>query len=518
MIMLSDENGRQLCNRTFIMKGYYKYSLSNTNKEGEIFFAYISDESYNFGKIFFGFLDENRNFSRGLINPVQHEKYTAITHKNLQSKFGKQYIYVISQEYNSNYKMNLMILDISDITKYIIKKHFQLGEQSFRENLYSIQVFQDNYAIIFARNQNDKYQEIVIDPDECPEYCTSCQDSQTCLRCEVTIPARNVTNQCKCQKGYILNINNANKCERNQIWESPYNFGIFMNLQYMENYCQNKIIQIEQSNQYSLVVGDRLYNIFSIFTFMYIGDGEIQPICLKSYENLFEYEGDYTFYGLQFGVINSQYMWIKGNSFNQDKRSFVFLANPQNCQVYKNEDDTTISYQFNQFGRSNIFHTYQTNYTVSLIASSFDLNENLNQKTQAVQINIGEICPEYCVCSDYVNCDNCVLPFKNIKDNCQTCVNQYYLENENCFECPKFCTNCINQYNCLSCETAIPPRNVTNQCECQDGYIQNEELSYICDSFPSYVYYNQDQNNNLCIIHDDSEQFKNKSFRIGICQ
>ncbi|KRX06539.1 hypothetical protein PPERSA_10397 [Pseudocohnilembus persalinus] len=70
LIQVLDEYGIQQCSKTISVEYHLKYSLTNTNVEGEFFFAYSSFTG-SIREVFFGFLDESCNFSRGLSAPVQ---------------------------------------------------------------------------------------------------------------------------------------------------------------------------------------------------------------------------------------------------------------------------------------------------------------------------------------------------------------------------------------------------------------------------------------------------------------
>ncbi|KRX00100.1 hypothetical protein PPERSA_07207 [Pseudocohnilembus persalinus] len=343
------------------VKFYRKYSLTNTNVEGEFFFAYTSKTSSEI-RVFFGFINESCNFSRGLTAPVQIADFTGINFFHLLAKTGKDNVYIITQNQSSFQYLYLMMFDISDTSTYHIKKRVKLGTIDFSENLFSIQAYSDDYAVIFAKDTNDKLQKITIKPNGI------------------------------------------------DVWDTPKDQGLFIGLNTNQNLIQNKIIQIENTNKYTIVTGESYKNTITIYTFQYIGSGIIQDICIETYTNQFPNVGDYFFYALEFGVINQNNLWIKGDNYIDDKKSVIFFANPLNCQIYKNPDDSSIyQYQLEHFGRSHIFHTYYSDQTVSLIASSSIIDGSGNQNLQAIRIEIGKNCPEYCAsCIDYTNCDSCV--------------------------------------------------------------------------------------------------------------
>ncbi|KRX02618.1 hypothetical protein PPERSA_11958 [Pseudocohnilembus persalinus] len=224
LIQVLDEYGNQQCNKTISVEYYYKYSLTNTNVKGEFFLAYISEVG-SIRKVFFGFLDETCNFTRGLSAPIQPDDFPGTDFLSILAKTGKNNVYVISQNFFSPLYLYLMILDISDTSTYSIKNHVKLGAAAFKENLFSIEAFSDDYAVIFAKNTNNELQKITIDSDG------------------------------------------------NETWDTPKNKGIFQDLTQDYNWIQNKVIQIENTNKYSIITGDTVQDIFTIFTFQYNGDG-----------------------------------------------------------------------------------------------------------------------------------------------------------------------------------------------------------------------------------------------------
>ncbi|KRX00099.1 hypothetical protein PPERSA_07206 [Pseudocohnilembus persalinus] len=389
LIQVLDEHGNQQCNKLISVDNHYKYSLANTNLESEFFFAYTS---YNDSKdkVFFGFSDESCSFSRGLTAPAQPVDFTSINFENLLAKAGNNNLYVVSQTSSSPYYLYLMILDISDISTYSIKKHVKLETLDFRRNLFSIQAFSDDYALIFAKDINDKLQRIKIKPNGM------------------------------------------------DVWDTPKDQGIFLDLNYEKNYIQNKAVQIENTNKYSIVTGDSQQKIFTIYTFQYNGNGEIQDICLETYQS--GSMRNQFFYALEFGVINQDFVWIKGNNQYLNIKSEIFFANPSDCQIYRNPDDSSIyKYQLEHFSYSHIFHTYYSNQTVSLIASSSIIDGSGNQNLQAIRISIGinigieigQTCPQNCAtCSDNKTCLTCigdtVLDLDTQQCQCKKHLIQYY--------------------------------------------------------------------------------------------
>ncbi|KRX06544.1 hypothetical protein PPERSA_10402 [Pseudocohnilembus persalinus] len=340
LIQVWDEYGNQQCSKTISVVNSLKYSLTNTNVEGEFFLAYTSYTG-SIREVFFGFLDESCNFSRGLLAPDQPINFTSSSFVSILAKTGKDNVYIVSQTYSSPCYLYLMILDISDTSTYSIKKHVKLGTTDSRWNLFSIQAFSDDYAVIFARNTNDELQKIIIDSDG------------------------------------------------NDVWDTPKNQGIFLNLINDYNWIQNKAIKIENTNKHCIVTGDKEQDQFTIYTFQYNGNGEIQDICLGTYSNQFGSIGGYFFYALEFGVINQDFVWIKGDNDNDSYKTIIFLANPLDCQVYRNPDDSTIySYQLKHFSRSHVFHTYYSNQTVTFIASSSWIDGSNNQNLKAIRISI----------------------------------------------------------------------------------------------------------------------------------
>ncbi|KRX09944.1 Insulin-like growth factor binding protein, N-terminal [Pseudocohnilembus persalinus] len=461
LIQFLDEYGNQQCSQRISVVFNQKYSLTNTNVEGEFFLAYTSYFS-NIYQVFFGFLDESCNFSRGLSAPDQPDDFTNISFLSILAKTGKDNVYVVSQTFFSPYYLYLMILGISDTSTYGIKKHVKLGISNFRENLFSIQAFSDDYAVIFARNTINKLQKITINSDG------------------------------------------------NDVWDTPQNQGIFLDLNNISNFIQNKAIQIENTNKYSIVTGDYNQYIFTIYTFQYNGDGEIQDICLKTYSNQFGSMGIEFFYALEFGVINQDFVWVKGDNQYDNRKSFIFFANPMDCQVYRNPDDSSIyKYQLEHFSRSHIFHTYYSNQTVSLIASSSYIDGSSDQNLQAIRISIEENCPKYCaVCIGFENCDSCVSANvqRNVNNQCK-CPDKYYQDqlSDDCSECPQYCEICTDQFTCQSCISSDGERDVSNLCICKDGYYQDTENDN-CLECPQYCEICTDQFTCQSCISSDGER------------
>ncbi|KRX10992.1 hypothetical protein PPERSA_12320 [Pseudocohnilembus persalinus] len=212
-----------------------------------------------------------------------------------------------------------------------------------------------------------------------------------------------------------------NQKQGKDVWDQPKDKGIFLNLVNDYNRIQNKAIQIENTNKYSIVTGDRLQDIFTIYTFQYNGNGIIQDICFKTYSNQFGNGESKFFFALEFGVINQDFMWIKGDDQNQNQKTVIFFANPQDCQVYKNSDNKSIyQYQLKHFGRSHVFHTYQSNRTVSLITSTSYTDGSYGQNLQAIRITLGD-CHDNCkTCYDYDTCLSCYGDMSlNQQNKCQ---------------------------------------------------------------------------------------------------
>ncbi|KRX06538.1 Insulin-like growth factor binding protein, N-terminal [Pseudocohnilembus persalinus] len=237
-----------------------------------------------------------------------------------------------------------------------------------------------------------------------------------------------------------------------------------MDLNTNENYIQNKAIEIENTNKYSIVTGDRDQDILTIYTFQYNGDGEIQDVCLETYSDQFGDVGINFFGSLEFGVINQDFVWVKGDNYNDSYKTVIFFANPLDCQVYRNPDDNNIyQYQLDHFGKSHIFHTYYSNQTVSLIASSSLIN--------------GKMCPQFCAtCIDFENCDSCVSANvqRNVNNQC-LCPDKYYQDqtSDDCLECPQYCEICYDSSTCQSCISSDGERDVSILCNCKDGYYQD---------------------------------------------
>ncbi|KRX09935.1 Insulin-like growth factor binding protein, N-terminal [Pseudocohnilembus persalinus] len=364
---------------------------------GELFFSYtgISD---NYRQVFFGFLDENCNYSRGQSEPFQSNDYENTQFLNVIAKTGKDYVYVITQQYSISQPLQpnllyILIVDISDTTTYIILKYEKIAT-------------------------------------------------------------------------------------RNVVWDYPQNSGIFTDLVTNYNSIQNKIIQIENTNKFSIVSGDRKLDIFTIYTFQYNGKGLIQDICLKTYSNQFQNVGSDFFKSLEFGIINEDFMWIKGDNQNQNDKTIIFFANPQDCKVYKNYNHNKIyQYQLQNFGFSHILHTYYNNNTVSLITSSSWINGNKDQNLQANRIDIGENCPKYCLsCTNFTTCDKCVSANvqRNISNIC-LCPEKYYQNelSDDCLQCPEYCLLCSDSMTCQKCISSSGKRDISNLCQCQESFYQD---------------------------------------------
>ncbi|KRX09952.1 Insulin-like growth factor binding protein, N-terminal [Pseudocohnilembus persalinus] len=463
-IQVLDEFGNTQCSKSISVEYYRKYILANTNVEGEFFFAYTSKVG-SIREVFFGFLDETCNFSRGLLAPEQLDNLINASFYNLLAKTGKDNIYIVTQTNSPPFYLYLIIMDISDINTYLIKKHEKLGVISFRWNLFSIQAFYDDYAIILAKNDNDKLQMIKIDDNG------------------------------------------------NEVWNDPIHQGVFLNLNQNDNYIQNKAIQIENTNKYSIVTGDREQNILIIYTFQYNGNGKIQDICLKSHLNQFGNVGNQFFRALEFGVINPDFIWIKGDNNNENKKTVIFFANPLNCQIYRNPDDGIIyKYQLEHLGMSHIFHSYYNNQTVSFIVSSSQIDGNDEQNLQAIRIIIGD-CPQYCeICSDITTCYSCISSNgqRDVTNLCY-CKNGYYQDtrSDDCLGCPQYCQTCTDSNTCQSCIVSDGERDISNLCICKDGYYQDTGSSD-CIECPYYCSTCSDSSTcQTCIISDGERDVLN---------
>ncbi|KRX06540.1 Insulin-like growth factor binding protein, N-terminal [Pseudocohnilembus persalinus] len=273
---------------------------------------------------------------------------------------------------------------------------------------------------------------------------------------------------------------NSKKIIGDDVWDDPTDQGIFLKLENNYNKIQNKAIKIENTNKYSIVTGDNDQDIFTIYTFQYNGNGQIKDICFESYENQFGNMGNQLFRALEFGVINANYMWIKGDNVFENNKTIIFFSNPLNCQVYRNINDSSIyQYQLENFGYSHIFHTYYSNQTVSLIVSSSNINGNDQLNLQAIRITIGQNCPQYCnSCRDQEDCISCVSANvqRNITNQCQ-CPHRYYQDSlsDNCLECPQYCESCSDFNTYQICIPSIGQRDISNLCYCKKGYYQDTE-------------------------------------------
>ncbi|KRX09953.1 Insulin-like growth factor binding protein, N-terminal [Pseudocohnilembus persalinus] len=437
LIQVLDEQGNQQCSKTISVVGYLKYSLTSTNVEEEFFLAYTSIVGSNFN-VFFGFLDETCNFSRGLSAPVQPSGFSSTKFVHIQAKTGNQNVYVVMQIRYSPFDLYLMILDISDTSTYGIKKHVKLGTSNFRENLFSIQAFFDDYAVIFTRNTSDQLLKIIIDSDG------------------------------------------------NETWDTLKDQGIFLDLINNVNHIQNKAIQIQNTNKYSIVTGDREQDIFTIYTFQYNGDGEIQDICLKTYLNQMGNVGIEFFFALEFEVINQDFVWIKGDKNQLNKKTVIFFANPQDCQVYRNQGD------------KNCPRYCSTCINFENCDSCVSANVLRNVSNQCIcpdkyfqdqSSNDCLSCPQYCeVCSDSSTCQSCISSDgeQDIFNQCK-CKDGYYQDtiSGNCLECPQYCNVCSDSYTCQSCISSDGEREVSNLCNCKDGYYQ-DTISDNCLECPYY--------------------------------
>ncbi|KRX06541.1 Insulin-like growth factor binding protein, N-terminal [Pseudocohnilembus persalinus] len=221
LIQVLDENGYQQCNRTITVENIFKYTLTNTNVVGEFFFAYTSQQS-NYYQVFFGFLKENCNFSRGLQKPAQPAKFTNTNFVSIQAKTGNNYLYVVYQQYEEPmFHLYLIILDIKDKSIYSISTHKQLKQTNFRYNLFSIQAFPDDYAIILAKDFNDKLWKITIKSNECNPNCVTCYGYDTCLSCFGDM-GLNKQHKCQCPQNSIQTYGYKGQCQGNFNIQNKY--------------------------------------------------------------------------------------------------------------------------------------------------------------------------------------------------------------------------------------------------------------------------------------------------------
>ncbi|KRX09803.1 Insulin-like growth factor binding protein, N-terminal [Pseudocohnilembus persalinus] len=232
---------------------------------------------------------------------------------------------------------------------------------------------------------------------------------------------------------------------------------------------------------YTIVTAGFIQQILTIYTFKY-DNGEIQDICLKSFENEFPSNFKLSFFNkLVFGVINQDYMWIKG----ENEQSTIIYANPTQCELIKDESQSIIFYQMNELSDSHVLDTFNKNGTVQIIVLSSH-SSVYKGWILAQLINIGEICPYYCVCDDNYVCISCISSHRD-KSNFCFCENKYYQDSqsEDCLACPEFCETCYDQNNCQTCVSSSIVRDTNNQCSCPVGYYQDPNGSD-CLSCPTY--------------------------------
>ncbi|KRX06555.1 hypothetical protein PPERSA_10413 [Pseudocohnilembus persalinus] len=107
-------------------------------------------------------------------------------------------------------------------------------------------------------------------------------------------------------------------------------------INFYENNLKNHIQQIPVTQLHTLVTADKIEQKLTIFTFNYTGQGNIQQVC-KDDINYFSYISPSStkrnlFYNMQFGILNEEYMWIKGNEPSENK-TFILLSNPMTCKI-----------------------------------------------------------------------------------------------------------------------------------------------------------------------------------------
>ncbi|KRX09801.1 Insulin-like growth factor binding protein, N-terminal [Pseudocohnilembus persalinus] len=199
---------QQISNETILVNNpIVKTSLTNTNVKNEVLLAFIYEENENY-QIKLIFITSDGQFTRNSQDfQVPLQKYCF----GLRSTTGKNVIYVLLQQEDF---FSLNLIDIKDEASFNLKEPIIMEKYEGIYNLFSIKAFSDDYSFIWMRNNENTLQQTSIDPEECPQYCESCMNSDDCLTCLEPVSLRNVNNQCNANQGYYTDPNDDLKVQK----------------------------------------------------------------------------------------------------------------------------------------------------------------------------------------------------------------------------------------------------------------------------------------------------------------
>ncbi|KRX07851.1 Insulin-like growth factor binding protein, N-terminal [Pseudocohnilembus persalinus] len=324
--------------------------ITQTQVENEVFYAVLSSQ-----RVYYGFSNHLSQTTRN----CSYEQISMYAYQ-VQVKTAFDKIYLIIQGGDDD--LFLHYIDISDMSTYQIyyTEHLEGNGPGFNYYKFSFQVYSDNSGIIIGNSwarETEVYQYSI----------------------ETT--------------GDVIQTNNK---FNNSFLDSIFN-----------QYTQFNFKKNVNSDQHTIVLGHESSDILKIYTGKMISN-ELQQLCLSEYTNI----SDISFKYLQFGILDTEYLWIKGE-YKADKKTVILFANPS---------------------------TYPCVFPCATCQS------------------------------DNVTCATCVdnESLRQLPD-CG-CPNGYFNEfyiNE-CQECSQFCETCIDYNTCTLCSSAENSVG-TPSCQCLNG-------------------------------------------------
>ncbi|KRX06557.1 hypothetical protein PPERSA_10415 [Pseudocohnilembus persalinus] len=442
IIIFTDENGQIISKTQLSGSNFFSSSLSKTNLENEVFYAYIQQQqSGDYKKyIYIAFLTQDGEFTRNtqtqsellIQDPVYQKEYEQILTKYYQNR-----IYILAQRISG--EIDVFFIDISMDQSYnIINQIFNDGS-TFSKNQFSF-LYADNQKLISQ---------------------VAYQGSQDTYFVIFDLETQLVTSS-------IPSLNNP----------------------FLHEQLKNQPKQIPGTeNQYNLISGDYMDPKIKITTYEIQDQPEktIIEICHTNI-NIENFNGPTynLFKNLQYGNINKDYTWIKGQN-KIDNKNYIFFLNPQNCQFYENQNGQILFYEIDDDKFYNVLHTYSVNQEVNLILYTYKQDSVTQQKNAVAKIlSLGYL---------YEGCDEGQFSIYTEKD-CQNCI-------DNCQKCK----------NNLTCDTCQSPNFQLNgdftQCICAQDYL---EYKGQCVTQKQYDILQQQEEN---VNSDNNNNKKNESENCG---
>lgn len=99
---------------------------------------------------------------------------------------------------------------------------------------------------------------------------------------------------------------------------------------------------------------------------------------------------------------------------------------------------------------------------------------------------------------------------KNLPDECYSCLDEYYLDGEQCKECVYPCETCLNETFCFTCGFDVANKNPAPSCSCKHGMSDSYDGEIGCITCNSPCYTCSSTANDDCLSCIEDHYLDNK--------